>query len=101
MKFALGVPKGMRTVLTERGIDASKTNADRMREVLGFHPDFTEEKSMLERFLVEERGHIMYYLPNSIVSSTPTSVYGLGKVLFTCSLQIHTCKSTAYSSSYT
>ena len=53
MNFALGVPKGMRIMLTKQGIDASKMNADKMREVLGSHRDFRDEKSMLERFLVE------------------------------------------------
>ena len=63
MNFALGIPKGMRIVLTERGVDTSRMNAEKMREVLSRFPDFTNEKSMLERYLVEERGHIMYYLP--------------------------------------
>ena len=63
MNFALGVPKGLRIVLTERGIDTRKMTVNKMREVVGSHPDFKNEKSMLERFLVEEKGHIMYYLP--------------------------------------
>ena len=37
MNFALGIPKGMRVVLKERGIDTSKMNADMMQEVLGNH----------------------------------------------------------------
>ena len=63
MNFALGIPKGMRIVLTERGVDTSRMNADKMREVLSRFPDFANVKSMLEQYLVEERGHIMYYLP--------------------------------------
>ena len=63
MNFALGIPKGMRVVLKERGIDTSKMNADMMQEVLGNHPDFKNEKSRIECFLVEEKGHIMYMLP--------------------------------------
>ena len=54
---------GLRIVLTERGIDTRKMTVNKMREVVGSHPDFKNEKSMLERFLVEEKGHIMYYLP--------------------------------------
>ena len=38
-------------------------NADKMREVLGSHPGFKNEKSSTERFLEEERGHIVYMLP--------------------------------------
>jgi len=53
----------MRVVLEERGIDTRKMNADKMREVLGSHADFKCEKSRIERFLVEEKGHIMYMLP--------------------------------------
>ena len=63
MNFALVIPKGMRVLLKERGIDTNKMNADMMREVLGNHPDFKNEKSRIERFLVEEKGHIMYMLP--------------------------------------
>ena len=63
MNYALGVPKGMRVVLEERGISTHHMVADQIREVLNSHPDFKNEKSMIERFLVEEKGHIMYMLP--------------------------------------
>lgn len=56
---------------TERGIDARKMKMDRMREVLGSHPDFRDEKLMLERLLVE-KGHIMYYLPKFHCELNPT-----------------------------
>ena len=38
-------------------------NADKMREVLSSHPDFKNEKSSIERFLEEEKSHIVYMLP--------------------------------------
>ena len=63
MNYALGVPKGMRVVLEERGVDTHRMNAEQMREVLKSHPDFKNEKSTIERFLVEERGHITYMIP--------------------------------------
>lgn len=63
MNYALGVPKGMRVVLEERGISTHHMVADQIREVLNSHPDFKNEKSTIERFLVEEKGHIMYMLP--------------------------------------
>ena len=59
----MGVPKGMRAVLEERGINTRNMNADKMREVLGSHPDFKNEKSTIERFLGEEKGHVVYMLP--------------------------------------
>ncbi len=61
--YSLGVPKGMRVVLEERGIDTRNMNADKMREVLSSHSDFKSEKSSVERFLGEEKGHIVYMLP--------------------------------------
>lgn len=38
-------------------------NANEMRKVLGSHPDFKNEKSRIERYLIEDRGHIVYMLP--------------------------------------
>ena len=82
MNYALGVPKGMRAVLEERGMRAVLEErgmnthhmiADKMREVLSSHPDFKNEKSTIERFLVEERG---LCCPNSTVNSTPSRGYG-------------------------
>jgi len=63
MNYSLGVLKGMRVVLEERGIDTRKMNADKTQEVLGSHADFKCEKSRIEQFLVDEKGHIMYMLP--------------------------------------
>ena len=63
MNFSLGVPKGMRRVLEERGVDTRSMKADEMRAALGSHPDFKNEKSSIERFLIEEKGHIVYMLP--------------------------------------
>lgn len=63
MNFSLGIPKGLRRVLEERGIDTKNMAADEMRKVLGSHPDFKNEKSSIERFLVEDKGHITYMLP--------------------------------------
>jgi transposase len=34
-----------------------------MRETLRSHPDFANEKSNVEHFLSEEKGHIVYLLP--------------------------------------
>ena len=49
--------------LRERGISTHHMAVDQLREVLNSHPDFRNEKSTIERFLVEEKGHITYMLP--------------------------------------
>ena len=55
-------PKGMRTVLEERGVDTKGMNASKLREVLGQHPDFRAPRTILEE-QVEERGHICMFFP--------------------------------------
>ena len=40
INYALGVQKGMRVVLEERGVNTHGMNADRMSEVLSSHADF-------------------------------------------------------------
>ena len=39
MNYSLGIPKGLRVVLEERGINTQRMNAEQMREVLRDHPD--------------------------------------------------------------
>ena len=51
MNYAIGVPKGLRIVLQERGVDTSAMNADAMRAILRSHPDFMEQKTQVEDFL--------------------------------------------------
>ena len=63
MNYTIGVPKGLRVVLEERGVNTKGLNADQMREILGRHNDFKHEKSRVERFLTEEKHHIVYMLP--------------------------------------
>ena len=48
MNFAIGIPKGLRVILQERGIDTTNMNADQMREVLKQHSDFRDEKCQIE-----------------------------------------------------
>ncbi len=57
-----GRPKGMKLVLEERGVDTSGMKAEKMREVLGKHPDFLHQRTMLQD-KVESRGHVCMYLP--------------------------------------
>ena len=45
MNFSLGVPKGMKQILTEIGVDTRGMNGIKMRDVLGAMSDFAKEKS--------------------------------------------------------
>ena len=62
MNSALGIPKGLWAVLEEQGVSTKGMNADQMRQVIGNHSNFKNEKSRAERFL-SERHHIVYMLP--------------------------------------
>ena len=59
MTFALGVPKGMKQVLEERGINTITLKADQMRQILAAHDDFKNEKPRL----MEGKGQTALYLP--------------------------------------
>lgn len=56
------IPKGMKMVLEERGVSTEGKKANWMRETLAKHSDFRDEKSMIERMLIE-RGHVPCFLP--------------------------------------
>ena len=56
------VAKGMKMVLEERGVSTTGKTGDWMRKTLGEHSDFKDEKSMIERMLIE-KGHIPCFLP--------------------------------------
>ena len=62
MTFALGVPKGMKQVLEERGINTITLKADQMRQILAAHDDFKNEKPRLIQFM-EGKGQTALYLP--------------------------------------
>ena len=96
MNFALRVPKDMKIVLTERSFNTIKMNADKMHEVLSSFPDFANEKSMVKHYLVEDRGHIMHYLPKFHCElNLIEHVWAHAKqYMYTSSLQIFHCKST-------
>jgi len=53
MNYSNGVPKGLCVVLQERGVNTNGMDAEKMREILGSHPDFKFEKSRVERFLAD------------------------------------------------
>ena len=62
MNYALGISKGMRVVLEERGVRTQTLNADQMRTILSQREDSKNEKSLVEHFL-ESRGHTAIFLP--------------------------------------
>ena len=56
MVYALGVAKGIKKVLEERGINTSSLNGDQMRVILANYDDFKSEKPKLVHYL-ELKGH--------------------------------------------
>ena len=52
-----GLPKGMKLILQERGVETKGMNAAKMRETLSKFPDFATQETMFEQ-KVRERGHI-------------------------------------------
>ena len=74
-----GRAKGLRTVLTERGINPQRMKADDMRIVLSQHDDFRNEKAAVQQY-VEGRGHKSYFLPKFHCEMNPIErVWGQSK----------------------
>ena len=57
MNFSIGVPKGMKLILDERGVNTSKMNGDEMRKILSEMEDFKNETCRIEHFL-NGKGHL-------------------------------------------
>ena len=57
-----GIPKGMRTVLEERGVDTTGMRAKDMRDLLKTFPDLNGQKTILEDY-TEQRGHMCIFYP--------------------------------------
>ena len=57
-----GVPKGMKKVLEERGVNTATLKADDMWEILANHADFASEKTKVEH-LLEKEGQKGIFLP--------------------------------------
>ena len=74
-----GIPKGMKQVLEERGVDTRGMTAARMKEIIGSHPDFKDQKSKVEVFL-NSKGHLAYFLPKFHCELNPIErVWGQSK----------------------
>ena len=62
-----GIPKGMKTVLQERGIDITGIKCKDMRDLLKTFPDFKQQMTILEDY-INRRGYICIFTLNSIVN---------------------------------
>ena len=58
----VGIPKGLKIVLEERGVITDGLNAKAMRDTLGKHPDFTTQTTLVEE-LITSRSHICLFFP--------------------------------------
>ena len=75
-----GIPKGMKQILLERGINPVNMKADDMRVVLANHDDFRTEKTVVEHYL-EGRGHTVLFIPKFHCELNPIErVWGQAKV---------------------
>ena len=84
MNYSLGIPKGMKQILEERGINTATLNIDDMRTILAQHEDFKNEKPRVISFL-ESKGHIALFLPKFHPELNPIErVWGQAKRYSKC-----------------
>ena len=57
-----GVPKGMKKILEERGVNTKNMKQKEMRDLLKTFSDFKNQKTILEDY-IERRGHICMFFP--------------------------------------
>ena len=65
-----GVPKGMKVIQEERGVNTKGMKAKDMRELLKTYSDFTAQKTLLEDY-IEQRGHICMFYPKFYCELSP------------------------------
>ena len=74
-----GVAKGMKEILEERGINTSTLTGPQMRIILANHTDFSNEKTVVEHFLLD-RGHLVRFIPKFHCELNPIErVWGKAK----------------------
>lgn len=66
-----GVPKGMKQVLEERGINTATLKGADMRIILANHEDFRTEKTIVEHFFAGRHRPVHF-----IANSTPSKGFG-------------------------
>ena len=57
-----GIPRGMKAILEERGVDTTGMKGNEMRQKLKSYPDFQNQKTLLEDY-IEQRGHLCLFYP--------------------------------------
>ena len=67
----IGVPKGMKIILEERGINTTSFRKEDMQMILRNHEDFQNEKPRIFRFL-EGKGHTALFCQHFTRSSIPS-----------------------------
>ena len=75
-----GLPKGLRLILTERGYNVKGWRLDHKdptknyRKVIATHPDFQNEKSLLESIIIAA-GHLCYFYPKFHPELSPIELF--------------------------
>ena len=74
-----GVPKGMKRILEERGINTQTLKGDDMRVILANHEDFRDEKTVVENFFLS-KCHKVHFIPKFHCEMNPIErVWGQAK----------------------
>jgi len=68
-----GAPRGLRAVLTERGLFREGMVKEDMVEVLSAQPDFANQPTLIEEFL-SSRGHVAIFLPKFHAELNPVEL---------------------------
>ena len=87
-----GVPKGMKLVLEERGINTRGMTAAQMKIVLRSHDDF---ENQISKIFLESKGHLAYFFPSSTVNLTLLSVCGPIKAVYKSLFKVHDTQSSS------
>lgn len=58
-----GVPKGLKQVLEERGVDTKGKVKEELIAILETFDDFNYELTAVATFLIKDKGHRCFYLP--------------------------------------
>ena len=83
-RYSLGIPKGMKQILEERGINTATLSADDMHTILVQHDDFKNEKQRVISYL-ERKGHTALFLPKFHPELNPIEqVWGQAKRYSKC-----------------
>ena len=71
-----GVPKSMKQVLEERGVNTTGMKAEKISKILDSHCDINYEKTKVEQYLNERKHRVICLFPNTIVNSTQLKEFG-------------------------